>query len=238
MPRSPAGLASSLRPRQDGPRRKRSAPVPIIEAALCVRPCCHFLRLKDPVHFRVARSSELRDLSTFNRSEAVYCVQGRPRQVWRGYTAADPLAIWSNSRSWLVAVYVPSRGRTLSREELARGWRGFERGMKLFLDMSVLPVAITNWPAMMVALEIVRLDRRRRVVEFQYLEGSPSFGRQVLEFRCRAGEPGVTEITHRTWYRSTSRLVEALYPYYHDRMLEVMHSGFQEEVERQRRRRE
>lgn len=203
----------------------------IPEAAYRIRPTEYFLSLKDPAEFSVARPEAFADPSQFRRMDMRFCVRARVAAVWDGYRTVNPLAVWSSARSWLVAVYAPRWKRTLYREDLARRWPGFERGMKVFLDMASLPVAITHRPAMMVALEITRLDARRRVIEYRYLEGSPSYGRQVLTFRKASNAPHLTEIVHETWYRSYGSLVEAVYPLYHRQMLDAMHGRFREAIE-------
>lgn len=203
----------------------------IHEAAYRVRPTEFFLALQEPALFRVARPDAFADLSHFCRMNMRFTVRGPVARVWEGYRTVNPLAIWSSARSWLVAVYAPRLGRTLHRADLEGRWPGFERGMKVFLDMSCLPVAITHRPAMMVALEITRLDARRRVIEYRYLEGSPSYGRQVLSFRRSLNDSRLTEIAHETWYRSYGVLVEAMYPLYHRQMLDAMHGRFREAIE-------
>lgn len=203
----------------------------IPEAGLRVRPTEWYLALQPAQRFRIARPEAFADPAHFHHVAMRFSVRARPGRVFDDYRAINPLKIWSTARSWLVAVHVPSLRRTLDRTALASRWPGFERGMKVFLDMSALPVAITNRPAMMVGLEITRMDRARRIVEYRYLEGTPSYGRQVMTFRASPHDRGATEILHETWYRSYSRVIEAMYPYYHREMLCGMHEGFRREIE-------
>jgi len=189
-------------------------PLPLLD-------CRRLFRLKDPAAFRVAQPDAFRDMSNFRTMDLRYRLTTTPAAAWRAYSGANPLAIFPAAPCRVEAVYVPSLSRTLDRDALATGWKRFERGMKVFVDMATLPVL--PWPRMMVGLEIVRIDARAREVEFRYLEGSPSFGGQVIAL---AADRGATVITHRTWYRSYSALVEALYPCYHERMLDAMHAAF------------
>lgn len=200
--------------------------VDIPEEPFQIRPSSYFFKLKDPKDFKVARPDAFSDMSTFRTSVLSYTIQASPATVWEKYQKINPLAIWSNSRSRITAVHVPSTGRTLYREDLAGGWTGFETGMKIFLDMSSLPLAVTNKPAMMVGLMITRIDAETRTVVFRYLEGTPSYGEQVFRFRQSESDPEITEVTHETWYRSYGRLVEYIYPLYHKKMIDGMHGRF------------
>jgi hypothetical protein len=184
---------------------------------------------KDAGAYAVARPSEFRDMSKFRTADANFVIRAPLADVWRVYATANPLSIWSGPRARVVAVHVPSTGVTLDRAALATGWRRFERGMNVFLDMAVLPVALVNFPAVMVGLQIVRLDARAKVVEFRYLERSLCYGRQTLTFHTSGA---VTTIAHRTWYRGVNALVESTYPFYHEMMLRGMHEAFRRLIER------
>lgn len=167
-------------------------------------------------------------MSKFHTADANFVMRAPLAAVWRAYSTTNPLSIWSGPRARVVAVHVPSTGETLDRAALATRWRRFERGMKVFLDMAVLPLALVNFPAVMVGLEIVRLDARAKGVEFCYLEGSLCYGRQTLDFHSSGA---VTTIAHRTWYRGVNALVECTYPFYHELMIRGMHEAFRRQIE-------
>jgi hypothetical protein len=207
------------------------ADVQIPESAYRVRPTAWFFQLKSPGEFKVARPGSFADLSQFLRNDMRFTVGERVSTVWTGYRTINPLKIWSSNRAWLYAVYSPSLERTLYRKDLETTWPGFEKGMKVYIDMSSLPVAVTHRPAMMVGLEITRMDASRHIVEYRYLEGSPSYGKQVLSFRQSPNDPSSTEVLHETWYRSYGKVVEAMYPVYHRDMLKGMHGRFKQEIE-------
>ena len=208
--------------------------MPIPEVAFQVRPTAYFFRLKSPKNFEVARPASFNDMSTFKTIDMDFTVKKGLETVWSQYNTINPLKIWNNARSQIVAVYVPSKDRTLYREQLVEEWSGFEEGMKIFIDMSSLPVAVSNRPAMMVALMIVRLDPAERMVEFRYVEGTPSYGKQIIKFSRSESDPNVTEISHKTWFRSYGALVEQLYSMYHNMMIRGMHERFRWEIETDR----
>ena len=197
----------------------------MFEPKLPRRTCRDLFRHRAPADFRVARPGAFRDMSKFRQMDLYFHVDAPPAEVWRAYMRTSPLAIWPGAPCRLQALYLPSKKLAIDADRLEGAWKRFEKGMKVFVDMSALPPL--PWPAMMVGLEIVRLDARRRVVEFRYLEGSPSWGAQVMEF---TPERGGTRVLHRTWYRSYSAVVEKLYPWYHRLMIHRMHAAFAREL--------
>jgi hypothetical protein len=196
-----------------------------------IHSCAYFFKIKPPKAFKVARLDSFQDMSKFRTSDLFYTINAKPEVVWEQYQTINPLVIWSNARCRIVAVYVPSTDKTLDRDTLKTEWRGFEKGMKIFVDMSSLPLAITNRPAMGVGLEITRLDPAAKVVVFRYLEGTPSYGEQVIQFRASEKNPGATDIIHKTWFRSYGKLIELMYPLYHRLMINGMHKRFKWEIE-------
>lgn len=184
-------------------------------------PCRHHFARKAPAEHRVSRAADLRDPKRFKTMDLTFEVPAPVAAVWRLYLTANPLEIWNDLWGQIRAVHVPSKRRTLYPDDLATRWKRFEKGMKVFIDMAVVP--LPRAPAMMVGLQIVRLDAARRTFEYRYLEGSPSYGKQVLSFKASRRDREVTIVTHRTWYRSHGAIVELLYPLYHDHMIRSMH---------------
>jgi hypothetical protein len=207
---------------------------PIPEVGFQIRPCSYFFRLKDPKDFQVARPDSFQDLSKFRTSDLNFVVKRDLETTWHRYVTTNPLKIWSNARARIIAVYVPSLSRTLDRTAMETQWPGFEEGMHIFVDMSAWPlVAPMNYPAMMVGLKITRFDPAQKTVEYRYLEGTPSYGMQVMKFTTSPTNPNVTLISHNTWFRSYSTFIEDMYPMYHRAMIKGMHGAFRKLIESQ-----
>jgi hypothetical protein len=206
----------------------------IPEYAYQIHSCAYFFKIKPPKDFQIARPDSFQDMSKFKTSDLFYTINAKPEVVWEKYQSINPLLIWSNARCRIVAVYVPSKDQTLYREELTTQWHGFEVGMKIFVDMSSLPLAVSNKPAMGVGLIITRLDSAAKIVTFRYLEGTPSYGEQVIQFKASEKNPGVTDVIHKTWYRSYGRMIEFMYPLYHRMMINGMHKRFKWQIENEK----
>ena len=171
-------------------------------------------------------------MSHFKTSDLSYSIDADLQTVWDRYMVINPLKIWSNRRSRIVAAYAPSQDQTLNRDDMAQSWPGFEEGMKIFVDMSSLPWAVSNKPAIMVALKIVEIDPDAKRVVFRYLEGTPSYGEQVIQFSVSEDNPKATAISHKTWFRPYGRLIERFYPIFHRKMINSMHDHYKREIER------
>lgn len=203
----------------------------IPEVPFQIRSTAWFFERYDPADFDVARPGSFEDMSHFLVSELDYEVDADVATTFAGYMATNPLRVWSTRRARIVAAWSPSLGELLDREAMATRWPGFEEGMKVWVDMASMPVAVSNKPAIMVALKVVRLDPVEQVVVFRYMEGTPSYGEQVMRFTPVPGAPNRTAISHDTWFRAYGSVMERLYPTYHRWMIDSMHAHFRTVIE-------
>lgn len=188
-----------------------------------LRPTQGHFRDRSPAEFRLASPQALGDLESFKTSTFIAEVDAPRETVFESYLKANPMSIWNQPLVRVRAIYVPSQNRTLYRSELKSGWTGIEQGMKIFLDMTTLPLIPVNQPAVMVGIEIAKIDHHRKVVDFVYLEGSPPYGRQRIEFHSSGQDESRTVVRHDAWFLSHHRVVERVYPIYHELMLSSLH---------------
>jgi hypothetical protein len=203
----------------------------IPEVPFQIRSTKWFFERYAPTDFEVARPESFEDMSHFIQNDLFYEVDADVETTFAGYMATNPLQVWSTRRARIVAAWSPSLGETLDREGIGDRWPGFEEGMRVWVDMASNPVPITNKPAIMVALRVVRIDPEEKLVVFRYMEGTPSYGEQRISFRPHPEEPGRTAISHITWFRAYGKLIEKLYPRYHKWMIDSMHAHFRTAIE-------
>lgn len=203
----------------------------IPEVPFQIRSTAWFFERYAPEVFEVARPDSFGDMSHFIQNDLFYEVGASVEDTFAGYMATNPLRVWSTRRARIVAAWSPSLGETLDRDGIGARWPGFEEGMKIWVDMASLPVAVSNQPAIMVALRVMRIDPAAKLVVFRYMEGTPSYGEQRITFAPVPGEPGRTAITHRTWFRGYGQVIERLYPTYHRWMIDSMHAHFRTAIE-------
>lgn len=196
-----------------------------------LRPTEFYLQSQAPSEFDIARPETQNDPVTFKTSTLSYQVNAPIAEVFRAYVKTNPLKIWSQPRAMVRAVFIPSIGRTIQRSELATNWPGFEEGMDLFLDMAKLPYPLVNEPAMMIALRAVKIDDVNYTITFAYLNGSPSYGFQKVEFNVPHNGRGGTLVQHHVWFRSYQKSIERLYPGYHRKMLWSAHRNYRKQIE-------
>lgn len=204
---------------------------PIPEVPFQIRSTRWFFKRYAPEVFEVARPEAFEDMDQFIQNDLFYEVNADVETTFAGYMATNPLLVWSTRRARIVAAWSPSLGETLDRDAIGERWPGFEEGMKIWVDMASLPVPVSNKPAIMVALRVMRIDPVEKLVVFRYMEGTPSYGEQRITFRPAPGEPNRTAITHKTWFRGYGKVIERLYPQYHRWMINSMHAHFRTAIE-------
>ena len=203
----------------------------IPEVPFQIRSTEWFFERYGPADFDVARPGSFEDMDHFIQNDLFYQLDADVEAAFAGYMATNPLKVWSTNRARIVAAWSPSLGEVLDREGIGARWPGFEVGMKIWVDMASLPVAVSNKPAIMVALKVMRIDPAEKLVVFRYMEGTPSYGEQRITFRPVPGEPGRTAIDHITWFRAYGSVIERLYPTYHKWMIDSMHARFRTVIE-------
>ena len=132
--------------------------------------------------------------------------------VWTAYTSSDPRAGWNGEGI--------TYGFAYSRSELALYLRASDgvppqrEGTGFFLDIRVFGFE------MAAGLEITRIDAAAKIVEFTYLAGGNTRGKQRMTFRDAGNN---TVIQHETWFRCERRIRAWLYPAGHARTVRAFH---------------
>ncbi|MFV0593718.1 MAG: hypothetical protein ACK5M7_20265 [Draconibacterium sp.] len=72
-----------------------------------------------------------------------------------------------------------------------------------------------------MAFEITRVDEKNKIIEFSYLKGNETEGKQQLIFEPTA--KGNTLITHLSFYHSRVKPRDKLYPYVHAQIINRFH---------------
>ncbi len=90
-------------------------------------------------------------------------------------------------------------------------------GLVVYLNLKLL----FGTKNLAVAFEITRIDEEEKMLEFSYLEGNETEGKQQLFF-SRTNK-GHTLITHLSYYRSSSRARDKLYPLLHAQLINKFH---------------
>ena len=90
-------------------------------------------------------------------------------------------------------------------------------GLIVYLNLRVL----LGIKSLAMAFEVSRVDEKNKVLEFSYLEGNETEGKQQLIFQSTS--KGYTMITHLSYYKSRVKTRDKLYPYIHAQIINRFH---------------
>jgi hypothetical protein len=163
------------------------------------------------------------DESKFLFHEKTFFLKEKLSHVWDCYRKADPTKSWNGpfvrfglliSKKSNSAVY--STNSTFPE---------IDTGQVYFLDLRIMR-GIFNLP---MAFEIINIDPFERIIEFSYIDGNKSKGKQRIEF---SDDPdGRIRITHKSYFRSDSQFRDnMLYPYFHRKFIRQFHRNMKQLV--------
>jgi hypothetical protein len=100
-----------------------------------------------------------------------------------------------------------------------------DTGQVYFFDIRLLK-GIFNIPA---AFEITNIDPINELVEFSYLDGNKSLGKQTIQFYDNGN--GETKIIHRSYFKSESAFRDRmLYPPLHTKFIKQFHRSIKQQI--------
>jgi hypothetical protein len=161
---------------------------------------------------RVARFkpsvTETTDLSNFLEHEISYYYDIPFETVWEGYTKFNPKDVWDGPINYLNLVY--SESEKFADQKIKPGII-FLIDLKLFkkIEMTAL-------------FKVTTINYENGIIEFCYSKDNISQGIQRLIF---IKEKEGTQITHKTWYKSSHGFRDKLYPIYHTKCLAEFHAN-------------
>jgi hypothetical protein len=135
--------------------------------------------------------------------------------VWKRYIQTSPAESWDGKRvSFGLLCSKPSERVVYRGGEFSK----IDTGQVIFLNLRLLR-GVYN---LALAFEIIDVDEENKIVEFSYIEGNKSKGKQCLKFRPT--QDGKTEIIHTSYFQSNSKVRDKfLYPFFHKRATNEFH---------------
>ncbi|HON18931.1 MAG TPA: hypothetical protein PK990_07155 [Salinivirgaceae bacterium] len=138
--------------------------------------------------------------------------------LWQLILKTNPAKIWNSPIVRLISVYEPTTDTLLfpkSNHEF------FLHENQIFFITLRYVSGLINLPT---ALKVTKIDHKKYILEFSYLEGGMAEGRQQL--RLMEDELGGTIIEHQTFYCSHSAFRDKrLYPYFHTLAINELHNN-------------
>ena len=155
------------------------------------------------------------DLKGYFISENVYQVKKGVNEVWNKYLHVSPNKSWNGKKVSFGFLFSKKEDRLVySDENISK----IDTGMVVYLNLRLL-VGLIN---IATAFEIIKIDKENKVIEFSYLTGNVSVGKQRIQFFETA--KGNTEILHTSYYkRNNFPKNHFFYPYFHTRATNEFH---------------
>jgi hypothetical protein len=156
------------------------------------------------------------DESEFSVNEKIFYLNKQISSVWNCYRHVNFIKAW-NGKSVRFGLLIVKSSNTV----LYPGDKLFpevDTGQVYFLNLRLMK-GLLNVP---VAFEITNIDEDLQILEFSYIEGNKSEGKQTIRF-FNNGD-GRTRIVHRSYFRSNSSFRDnILYPHFHKKFIREFH---------------
>lgn len=163
------------------------------------------------------------DPTGFCTHEKIFYLNDEINHVWECYKVASPAKSW-NGRFVKFALLILKPTNSVVYTDCVN-FSEIDTGQVYFLDLKLMK-GLFNVP---VAFEIIRVDADEKIIEFSYIDGNKSQGKQVLHFIDNGN--GTTQISHLSYFKSNSGLRDTFfYPYYHTKIIRQFHRNMREMV--------
>jgi hypothetical protein len=159
--------------------------------------------------------------SDFKFVERTFYLKYKLQDVWNFYRHINLAEVWKR-HSVRFGLMISKRSNSVSYGNDFQ-MPEIDTGQVYFFDVRVLK-GLFNIPA---AFEITSIDPINEMVEFSYLDGNKSLGKQTIQFFDN-GKEG-TRIVHRSYFKSESAFRDnLLYPPFHTKFIRQFHRSIKE----------
>jgi hypothetical protein len=159
--------------------------------------------------------SDSNNLSRFYFHSGTYTIKAPVGKVWNTCMTTSPANLWKGKMLGLSCVYSKNSDKIFYRSDLQ--FDALELHQIYFVNLRIM--RLFNAAA---ALMITKIDDDEKLMEFTYIKGNKSTGKQTVRlFETNDGE---TKILHYTLYQSGSKFRDKrLYPHFHQIAITDLH---------------
>lgn len=150
----------------------------------------------------------------FKTDERIFVVKDSVESVWNHYLYTNPGDSWNGKRIAFGLLLSKKQNKVVYKGENVSS---LDTGQVVYLNLKLFK-GLTN---LATVFELTSIDRENKIIEFSYIDGNTTEGKQQLFFKETS--KGYTEIVHSTIYKGHSRLRDQVYPYFHARMINEFH---------------
>jgi hypothetical protein len=154
------------------------------------------------------------DLGAFYFHTATYTINAPIEQVWNTCIFGSPTNLWKGKTLNLSAIYCNNSNLLYYDEQQPDS---LELNQVYFVNIRIMRrFKIT------ATLKTTNIDHAEKLIEFTYIEGNKSNGKQIL--RLVAISDNETKLIHDTFYKSDSKFRDKrLYPPFHQKAITDLH---------------
>ena len=158
------------------------------------------------------------DIKGYMVRENIYQVKKGINEVWGNYINRSPNKSWNGKKVSFGFLFSKKEDRIVYSDE---NLQKIDTGMVIYLNLRLVSGLVN----VATAFEIINIDEKNKIIEFSYLSGNESEGKQRLQ--STQTRKGYTQILHTSFYRSYTVLRNYLfYPYFHTRITHEFHRNF------------
>jgi hypothetical protein len=158
------------------------------------------------------------DIKGYLVRENIYLVKKGIDEVWSNYINRSPNKSWNGKKVSFGFLFSKKEDRIVYSDE---NLHKLDTGMVVYLNLRLVSGLVN----IATAFEIITIDKKNKIIEFSYLSGNDSEGKQRLQFSQT--RKGYTQILHTSFYKSNTVLKNYLfYPYFHTRITNEFHRNF------------
>jgi len=147
--------------------------------------------------------------------ENEYQVNKSIDDVWQYYLSSNPAKLWNGKKISFGFLYSKKQDKLFySDEEISK----IDTGMVVYINLQLMG-GLKN---IATAFEFITIDSVKKIIEFSYLSGNESLGKQRIQFY--ETPKGNTRIIHTSFYKSNNfPKTYFFYPYFHTRITNEFH---------------
>lgn len=157
------------------------------------------------------------ELAAYCEHAKTYMIDAPLDVVWTAYVQTDPTQAWSGKMMDFGIMYSENSDEIVYATD---HYKQMEEGQICFIGFKI-------WRGihkLAASFKVTRVDSTQRYLEFTYMEGGKTGGRQQVHFS--ETPQGWTRIVHSTKYRSGSKFRDRrLYPHFHTVAIDEFHAN-------------
>lgn len=159
----------------------------------------------------------------FRSSENIYEIKENINKVWQLYIHTNPSISWSGEKVSFGLLHSTVKEKIAYNGDFVSK---IDTGQIIYLNLKILK-GIKN---LATAFEFINIDKEKRIIEFSYLKGNSSEGKQRIQFFETA--KGYTRIVHTSFYHCHDIFKNYLfYSYFHSRITNDFHRNMKKLIE-------